>query len=456
MGNKKKPIKSEKGNKPVLKNQLNLKSADKKKPGFFSNLLKSRAKWKKEKELEKQKKVIEKEKRRNEKRILKAERKRQIKKEKLRKNGDKEIKINNNISIKSKDIKKNDGIRFKFKEEKKSLQKKEGQKIVRSNIDFFLIVEIILGIFLLVIGNFFKNYILIILSGVIIIISYLIHRIKVNINKKKVKTLIIQPQKKFMINKGKPQKEKLLKGNSVADKDKDVLVKPKKSRLLTFIFILIFLVGAGLLVVGISYYNIPTIILALILILLAIITYKLKNPRIKRSELMEKYTKSEEVLVKQLNNIIKKESEISKEKDRLDQDIEHIVERAKEIEKKEIELKLISKSKDSPKKIDLIEVENLRKPLENDLSKRSLKLSNLETDLDAFYSLVNRKGSVRLSEFVTYFKVDIKLIENWGKILESRNLIRLHYPAFGELQFRRVEKEKDQENNQGKDHEKSN
>ncbi|MFH1317311.1 MAG: hypothetical protein ABII01_07360 [Candidatus Woesearchaeota archaeon] len=455
MGNKKKSIKLERSNKHVLKNQPNLKSTNKKKPGFFSNLLINRAKRKKEKELEKQKKVIEKEKRRNEKRILKEERKRQIKKEKLQKNGDKEIKINNNISIRSKDIKKKDGIRFKFKEGKKGLGKKEGQKITRSHIDFFLIVEIILGLFLLVIGNFLKNYIIIILAGLIIIISYLIHRVKVKLNKKKVKTLNIQPQKKFMINKGKPQKEKLLKGNSVTDKNKDVLIKQKKSRLLTFIFILIFLVGVGLLVVGISYYNIPTIILALILILLAIITYKLKNPRIKRSELMKKYTRSEEVLVKQLNNIIKKESDISKEKDKLDQDIEHIIDRAKEIEKKEIELKLISKSKDSPKKIDLKEVERLRKPLENNLSKRSLKLSNLETDLDAFYSLVNRKGSVKLSEFVTYFKVDIKLIENWGKILEARNLIKLHYPAFGELQFRRVEEEKDQENKQGKDHEKS-
>lgn len=55
-----------------------------------------------------------------------------------------------------------------------------------------------------------------------------------------------------------------------------------------------------------------------------------------------------------------------------------------------------------------------------------------ETDLDRLYRLVNEKGKLRISDIAICFKISKEKAEEWGKILESHNLIVIKYSATGE------------------------
>ena len=64
--------------------------------------------------------------------------------------------------------------------------------------------------------------------------------------------------------------------------------------------------------------------------------------------------------------------------------------------------------------------------------------SKYQTDLDRLMEMVQKYTIVKLSEAATIFQVSIRTIEDWARILESHNLIRIHYPAFGEPELRKV------------------
>ena len=63
-----------------------------------------------------------------------------------------------------------------------------------------------------------------------------------------------------------------------------------------------------------------------------------------------------------------------------------------------------------------------------------------ETQLDELFDMINETGIVKLSEVAKKFNIKKETAEEWGKILEEHNLIELHYPAFGELEFRKWKK----------------
>ena len=63
------------------------------------------------------------------------------------------------------------------------------------------------------------------------------------------------------------------------------------------------------------------------------------------------------------------------------------------------------------------------------------KASKYETDLDKLYNLINDVGSLTITEVAEGFGISKEQAEEWGKILESHNLIELNYPAIGELQL---------------------
>ncbi len=69
--------------------------------------------------------------------------------------------------------------------------------------------------------------------------------------------------------------------------------------------------------------------------------------------------------------------------------------------------------------------------------KRSVvdKTNKYKTDIDTLYELINKKGKLTISEVAKGFGVTKEMAEEWGKILEEHDLIKLNYPPFGELEL---------------------
>jgi hypothetical protein len=63
------------------------------------------------------------------------------------------------------------------------------------------------------------------------------------------------------------------------------------------------------------------------------------------------------------------------------------------------------------------------------------KASKYETDVDKLYKLIEEVGCLTLTEISEGFGISKEQAEEWGKILESHDLIELNYPAIGELQL---------------------
>lgn len=63
------------------------------------------------------------------------------------------------------------------------------------------------------------------------------------------------------------------------------------------------------------------------------------------------------------------------------------------------------------------------------------KASKYETDVDKLYKLIEEVGCLTLTEISEGFGISREQAEEWGKILESHDLIELNYPAIGELQL---------------------
>jgi len=64
----------------------------------------------------------------------------------------------------------------------------------------------------------------------------------------------------------------------------------------------------------------------------------------------------------------------------------------------------------------------------------------IETDFDVLYKLVLEKNKVKISEVAKMFKIDKKKAEEWVQILDERDLVRIHYPAMGEPEIRKITK----------------
>jgi len=61
-----------------------------------------------------------------------------------------------------------------------------------------------------------------------------------------------------------------------------------------------------------------------------------------------------------------------------------------------------------------------------------------ETDIDKAYALIEKYGSMKLSDIAGIFEVEQKTIEEWARILEQHKLCLVHYPAFGSAELRKV------------------
>jgi len=58
---------------------------------------------------------------------------------------------------------------------------------------------------------------------------------------------------------------------------------------------------------------------------------------------------------------------------------------------------------------------------------------SIMTNPDRLYGMIKSRGKITVKEAANSFDVSEHIIEEWGDILETHNLIRLHYPAFGKV-----------------------
>ena len=57
---------------------------------------------------------------------------------------------------------------------------------------------------------------------------------------------------------------------------------------------------------------------------------------------------------------------------------------------------------------------------------------NIKTDVDKLYELVRERGIIKMNVASKKLGIEEDQIEEWGRILEDHNLIKLHYPPVGE------------------------
>ncbi len=69
------------------------------------------------------------------------------------------------------------------------------------------------------------------------------------------------------------------------------------------------------------------------------------------------------------------------------------------------------------------------------------KKNKSDTDIDILYEMLKKNKRISLSKLAELFKVDKKVVEEWGKILEENGYAEVDYPRFGEIEIRIKEDE---------------
>ncbi|MEK6925163.1 MAG: hypothetical protein AABW71_02910 [Nanoarchaeota archaeon] len=69
------------------------------------------------------------------------------------------------------------------------------------------------------------------------------------------------------------------------------------------------------------------------------------------------------------------------------------------------------------------------------------KKNKSDTDIDVLYEMLKKNKRISLSKLAELFKVDKKVVEEWGKILEENGYAEVDYPRFGEIEIRIKEDE---------------
>lgn len=82
----------------------------------------------------------------------------------------------------------------------------------------------------------------------------------------------------------------------------------------------------------------------------------------------------------------------------------------------------------SLKKLSKKEIKNLAELREIIKSKKWY-----ETDIDKLLIIINKNKMITLSDIASLFHISREKAEVWGNMLERHGLIKLHYPAVGEL-----------------------
>lgn len=97
----------------------------------------------------------------------------------------------------------------------------------------------------------------------------------------------------------------------------------------------------------------------------------------------------------------------------------------------------------------LIALTTIRKHLAESMQKAThielvKKKNKSDTDIDLLYEMLKKNKRISLSKLAELFKVDKKVVEEWGKILEENGYAVVDYPRFGEIEIRIKEDEEAQ------------
>ena len=68
---------------------------------------------------------------------------------------------------------------------------------------------------------------------------------------------------------------------------------------------------------------------------------------------------------------------------------------------------------------------------------KAAREDKVSTPLDKLYDYVSSHSRVKINEAARQFEVSEEQIEDWARILESRSLIEIYYPAFGKPELRK-------------------
>ena len=103
-------------------------------------------------------------------------------------------------------------------------------------------------------------------------------------------------------------------------------------------------------------------------------------------------------------------------------------------------IKFLSKLKPRLKKKEIVSKPEI-KPGESKKYKIFIKpsIKIAETDFDRLVNVVNSVGVIKISAVAKIFNISTKKVEEWSKILENHNLLKLHYPPLGEPELRKWE-----------------
>ena len=66
------------------------------------------------------------------------------------------------------------------------------------------------------------------------------------------------------------------------------------------------------------------------------------------------------------------------------------------------------------------------------ITPKKTRLGISKTDIDSMYELIKEKKAIKVKALAKYFNVSNETILEWGRVLEEANLIKVHYPAFGD------------------------
>src|SRR3989344_5521163 len=97
--------------------------------------------------------------------------------------------------------------------------------------------------------------------------------------------------------------------------------------------------------------------------------------------------------------------------------------------KKKFSIKNLFGLRNSNKENSNVQEQNLIKKFKDFEDKQK---DYIETDLDKLVNFVNQVEVIKLSTAAKLFNISLKKAEEWAKILDGHDLVRLHYPGIGE------------------------
>ncbi|MEK6915049.1 MAG: hypothetical protein AABW89_00725 [Nanoarchaeota archaeon] len=98
----------------------------------------------------------------------------------------------------------------------------------------------------------------------------------------------------------------------------------------------------------------------------------------------------------------------------------------------------------------LLALSSIRKHLAESIQRAthielSKKRNKSDTEIDVLYDMLKKNKKITLTKLAELFKVNKKVVEEWGKILEESGFVVVDYPRFGEIEIRLKDEETHQE-----------